>query len=152
MTTPHTRKKTVTVLLADDDPDDRAFTIEACRECRFANDIAAVADGEELMEYLRGTGAHSARTDRANPALILLDLRMPRMDGFEVLQALKSDPQFQSIPVVVLTTSAAEEDIVRSYSLGVNSFITKPVTFDGLVQAVRTLGRYWFELVELPRP
>ena len=150
MTMPQVKKKAVTILLADDDPDDRAFTIDACRECRFANDIAAVADGEEVMESLRGTGAHSARTDRTNPALILLDLRMPRMDGFEVLKALKADSQLQSIPVVVLTTSQAEEDIVRSYALGVNSFITKPVTFDGLVQAVRTLGQYWFELVELP--
>jgi two-component system response regulator len=142
--------KTVTILLADDDADDRAFAIEACRECRFTNDITGVADGEELMEYLRRTGRYSARTDRRNPSLILLDLRMPRMDGFEVLKALKADPKLQSIPVVVLTTSEAEEDIVRSYSLGVNSFITKPVTFAGLVQAVRTLGQYWFELVELP--
>lgn len=142
--------KSVTVLLAEDDADDRAFAIEACRESRFTNDIAAVADGEELMEYLHGTGRYSARADHRNPSLILLDLRMPRMDGFEVLTALKADPKLQSIPVVVLTTSAAEEDIVRSYSLGVNSFITKPVTFEGLVQAVRTLGQYWFELVELP--
>lgn len=144
------RKRTVSILLADDDPDDRAFTIEACRECRFTNQIDAVADGEELLEYLRGTGDRSGERERVRPGLILLDLRMPRMDGFEVLKALKADPELQSIPVVVLTTSQAEEDIVRSYKLGVSSFITKPVTFAGLVQAVRTIGQYWFELVELP--
>lgn len=143
-------RRPVGILLADDDADDRAFTLDACRECRFTNDIDAVADGEELFEYLRATGRYSGRARRANPGLILLDLRMPRMDGFEVLKALKADPALQAIPVVVLTTSQAEEDIVRSYKLGVNSFITKPVTFHGLVQAVRTLGQYWFELVELP--
>lgn len=143
-------KKPVTILLADDDADDRAFTIEACRECRFVNEIDAVADGEELFDYLRAIGKYSGRDARTNLGLILLDLRMPRMDGFEVLKELKTDPRFQAIPVVVLTTSQAEEDIVRSYRLGVNSFITKPVTFEGLVRAVRTLGQYWFELVELP--
>lgn len=140
----------VSILLADDDADDREMTIDACRECRFANEIEVVEDGEELLEYLRGQGRYSARTGQANPRLILLDLRMPRMDGFEVLTALKADPKLRTIPVVVLTTSEAEEDIVRSYELGVNSFVTKPVTFAGLVQAVKTLGTYWFELVELP--
>lgn len=145
-----TRNKAVSILLADDDPDDRAFTIEACRECRLTNDIESVADGEELLEYLRRTGRYSGRKTRANPGLILLDLRMPRMDGFEALKALKADPELQAIPVVVLTTSQAEEDIIRSYRLGVNSFVTKPVAFTDLVRAVRTLGQYWFELVDLP--
>lgn len=143
-------KKPVLILLADDDADDRAFTIEACRECRFANEIDAVADGEELLEYLRGQGSYADGAARGLPGLILLDLRMPRMDGFEALKAIKADATLKAIPVVVLTTSQAEEDIVRSYQLGVNSFITKPVTFEGLVQAVRTLGQYWFQLVELP--
>lgn len=141
----------VSILLADDDADDREMTVNACRECRFANEIDVVEDGEELLEYLRAEGRYSARAGHINPGLILLDLRMPRLDGFEVLAALKADPKLRMIPVVVLTTSQAEEDIVRSYQLGVNSFISKPVTFMGLVQAVKTLGAYWFELVELPQ-
>lgn len=137
------------ILLADDDPDDRLMAAEALEESRVVNDLTTVEDGEELLEYLRCTGRYEGR-ERVKPGLILLDLNMPKMDGREALQQIKSDPELRSIPVVVLTTSRAEEDILRSYDLGVNSFISKPVTFDGLVSIMGEIGRYWVEIVELP--
>jgi CheY-like chemotaxis protein len=143
--------KPITILLADDDPDDRMMTAEALQESRLANDLRFVQDGEELMDYLRNRGSFSDVERFARPGLILLDLNMPRKDGREALREIKADASLRSIPIVVLTTSKAEEDIYRTYDLGVNSFITKPVTFDGLVEVMRTLGRYWFEIVELPR-
>ena len=140
----------VAIVMAEDDLEDRELAAEAWKEARLANKVHCVSDGEELLEYLQHTGRHLDRANAPNPALILLDLKMPRMDGFEALRRIRSDPALRHIPVVVLTTSRADEDVLRSYSLGVNSFITKPVTFDGLVHAMKTLGRYWFELVELP--
>ena len=113
------------------------------------NEVKRVKDGEELLEYLRRQGAFS-KSETPQPSLILLDLNMPRKDGREALREIKSDPKLRHIPVVVLTASRAEEDVVRSYEYGVNSFITKPVTFQGLVDAMKALGRYWFEVVELP--
>jgi CheY-like chemotaxis protein len=107
-----------------------------------------VKDGEELMDFLRHRGGFAEERLSPQPSLILLDLNMPRKDGREALREIKSDPVLRRLPVVVLTTSRAEEDVVRSYELGVNSFITKPVTFQGLLEAVRILGRYWFEIVE----
>lgn len=142
--------KPITILLADDDADDRLLTRDALSESRLANDLRCVKDGEELMHYLRREGQYSEADSAPRPGLILLDLNMPRMDGREALREIKSDPNLRHIPVVVLTTSKAEEDIYRTYDLGVNSFITKPVTFDGLVNIMRGLGRYWFEIVELP--
>lgn len=139
----------LTLLLADDDPDDRMIALEAFDESRLTNPVATVSDGEELLEYLNGTGRY-ADTKPDLPGIILLDLNMPRMDGREALQAIKTDPRLRRIPVVVLTTSKAEEDILRTYDLGVNSFITKPVTFEQLVEVIRDLGRYWLEIVELP--
>lgn len=139
----------ITIVLADDDPDDRMLATEALAESRLANDLVCVADGEELMDYLLGRGAWAGRSG-ANPGLVLLDLNMPRKDGREALAEIKSHPDLRRIPVVVLTTSKAEEDIFRTYDLGVNSFVTKPVTFDGLVQVMAELGRYWLEIVELP--
>jgi len=141
----------VTILLADDDEEDRELTIEALRSSRLANDVRTAADGEELMDYLHRRGRFRAPADAPTPGLILLDLNMPRKDGREALSEIKSDPVLRKIPVIVLTTSKAEEDIVRSYDLGVNSFITKPVTFSSLADAMKVLARYWFEIVELPR-
>jgi CheY-like chemotaxis protein len=142
--------KPFTILLADDDPEDRMLTRDALTESRCANQLDTVEDGEELMDYLRrqGTYAHLAGTPL--PGLILLDLNMPKKDGREALKEIKGDPNLRRIPVVVLTTSKAEEDIYRTYDIGVNSFITKPVKFDGLVSVMQTLSRYWVEFVELP--
>jgi CheY-like chemotaxis protein len=142
--------KPITILLADDDADDRLLTRDALAESRLANDLRFVEDGEELMQYLRRNGPYADPDVSPRPGLILLDLNMPRKDGREALREIKSDPNLRHIPIVVLTTSKAEEDIYRTYDLGVNSFITKPVTFDGLVNVMRGLGRYWFEIVELP--
>jgi CheY-like chemotaxis protein len=146
---PHTPKP-ITILLADDDADDRVLAQDALKESRLANDLRCVENGEELLDYLHRRGAWADAEKAPTPGLILLDLNMPRKDGREALKEIKSDPNLRHIPVVVLTTSKAEEDIYRTYDLGVNSFITKPVSFDGLVNVMRTLGTYWFEIVELP--
>ncbi len=138
------------ILLADDDPDDRLMAKEALEESRLLNPLATVEDGEELLEYLRRTGKYTHLADKPLPGLILLDLNMPRMDGREALKEIKSDPKLCHIPIIVLTTSKAEEDIYRTYNLGVNSFITKPVSFNSLVDLMRNLGKYWFEIVTLP--
>src|SRR5579871_2850455 len=142
--------KSITILMADDDADDRLMAKEAFEESRVANDLRFVEDGEQLLDYLKRRGKYSDPSVSPRPGLILLDLNMPRKDGREALREIKSDASLRPIPVVVLTTSKAEEDIYRTYDLGVNSFITKPVTFDGLVAVMRTLGRYWLEIVELP--
>ena len=145
-----TERKTITILLADDDEDDRLLAREALSESRLANDLHVVSDGEELMDYLYRRGQYAALEDSPRPGLILLDLNMPKKDGREALREIKSDPVLRQIPVVVLTTSKAEEDIYRTYDLGANSFITKPVMFESLVRVMKDLGRYWFEIVELP--
>lgn len=142
--------KTITILIADDDPDDRLMLKDALNENRLANDLHFVSDGVELMDYLQRKGKYESPAESPRPGLILLDLNMPKKDGREALQEIKSDPNLKDIPVVVLTTSKAEEDIYKTYNLGVNSFITKPVTFDALVTITRDLGRYWFQIVELP--
>lgn len=141
--------KPITILLADDDADDRLLAREALAESRLANDLRVVEDGEQLMDYLYRRGSYS-NGNAPRPGLILLDLNMPRKDGREALSEIKADNNLRGIPIIVLTTSKAEEDIYRTYDLGVNSFITKPVTFEGLVQVMKVLGRYWFEIVELP--
>ncbi len=140
--------KTITILLADDDPDDRLLVQEAFAENHLLNVVHTVEDGEELLEYLHKKGKFAETAVRPN--MILLDLNMPRKSGFEALQEIKADPELRSIPVVVLTTSKAEEDVIRSYDLGVNSFVVKPVTFESLVELVKTIGNYWFQIVELP--
>ena len=145
-----TKKTSVVILMADDDADDRELTREALAESRLANDLYFVADGVELLDYLHRRGAYSRPGSAPRPGVILLDLNMPRKDGREALREIKADPVFREIPVVVLTTSKAEKDIAQSYNLGANSFITKPVTFEGLVEVMRALGKYWFEIVELP--
>jgi len=142
--------KMITILLAEDDPDDRQLTEDALAECRLANDIHFVEDGEQLLDYLLRRGQYAAMAKDPLPGLILLDLNMPRKDGREALKEIKTHPDLRRIPIIVLTTSKAEEDILRTYDLGVNSYITKPVTFASLVEIIKVLGRYWFEIVELP--
>ncbi|MBI3790631.1 MAG: response regulator [Gemmatimonadetes bacterium] len=144
-------KVPITILVCDDDPEDRLLTERALIDAHVANRIRFVEDGEQLMDYLHQRGAFAGERGLApRPGLILLDLNMPKLDGREALRLIKGDEWLRSIPVVVLTTSRLEEDIVRSYDLGVNSFITKPVSFSGLVDAMRVLGRYWLEIVETP--
>jgi two-component system response regulator len=142
--------KPITILLADDDPEDRELTREAFVESRLANDLRFVEDGVELMDYLRRRGRYADPASSPRPGLILLDLNMPRKDGREALAEIKGDAKLRNIRVVVLTTSKAEEDILRSYDLSAASYIMKPVTFEGLLDVVRTLGKYWLEIVELP--
>lgn len=142
--------KGITILLAEDDADDRLLVKEALAEGRVLNDLRFVADGEELLDYLRRRGRYADPEQSPRPGLVLLDLNMPRKDGREALREIKGDPDLKRIPIVVMTTSKAEEDILRSYDLGANSYITKPVTFERLVELMRVLGRYWIEFVELP--
>ena len=140
----------IVILLADDDEEDRMLAADALVESRVVNDLRFVHDGHELLDYLNRRGAYSDPASAPLPGLILLDLNMPRMDGREALREIKADPELRRIPIVVLTTSKAEEDIYRTYDLGANSFITKPVSFEGLVAVMREIGRYWIEIVELP--
>jgi CheY-like chemotaxis protein len=136
--------------MADDDPDDRLLAHDAFREARMSNRLVFVEDGEQVMDYLHRRGDYADAAEYPLPGLILLDLNMPRKDGREVLAEIKSDPAFKHIPVVVLTTSKADEDIMRSYQTGGNSYIVKPVTFRALTDVVREIGRYWLDLVDLP--
>ena len=140
----------ILILMADDDADDRMLTRDALEESRVLNELRFVEDGEELMQYLKRQGKFVNPEDSPRPGLILLDLNMPKKDGREALKEIKSDPNLRRIPIVIMTTSKAEEDIFRSYDSGASSFITKPVTFDRLVELMRTLGEYWVEFVELP--
>ena len=144
------KSRPVTILMADDDPDDRAMTKEAFEEGGLANDLRFVEDGEELLDYLNRRGRFADPASSPFPSIILLDLNMPRKDGREALQEIKADPRFRGIRVIVMTTSKAEEDVIRMYNLSAASYITKPVTFEGLVEVVKALGRYWLEIVELP--
>jgi len=135
--------------MADDDPDDRLLAQDALSECKLANDLRFVENGEQLLDYLHRRG-NFANGNAPRPGLILLDLNMPRKDGREALREIKLDPELRRIPVIVLTTSKADTDISKIYELGANSFISKPVTFDSLVNVMKILGNYWFEIVELP--
>jgi CheY-like chemotaxis protein len=144
-------RQSITILMADDDEDDRLLTADALRRSRLINEVRFVVDGDDLMQYLRGEGAYAPGGIPApRPGIILLDLNMPKKDGREALGEIKSDPLLRQIPVVVLTTSKAEEDIVRTYDLGVNSFVSKPVSFEELASVMAALTIYWFDLVELP--
>jgi CheY-like chemotaxis protein len=144
--------KAITILMADDDEEDRELTRDALAAAHLANQIHFVADGQELLDYLRRDGAYEGQEAAApRPGIILLDLNMPKKDGREALAEIKADENLRQIPVVVLTTSSDEHDVLRSYDLGVNSFITKPVTFASLVTVMGAWTKYWFEIVELPR-
>ena len=135
------------ILLVEDSPGDVRLTLEVFRDTNPSVGLHVAEDGTEAMSFLRREGSHASAP---RPDLILLDLNMPKMNGHEALAEIKGDPHLRRIPVVALTTSKAEEDIVRSYDLGVNSFISKPVTFEGLAAVTQTLADYWFELVKLP--
>jgi CheY-like chemotaxis protein len=152
MSRPEPYARAITILMADDDEEDRELARDALEDSRLANDMRFVVDGQDLMDYLRRAGpyAHPA-VEAPRPWIILLDLNMPKKDGREALAEIKGDPSLHNIPIVVLTTSKDEEDVLRTYDLGANSFITKPVTFAGLVEVMRTWTRYWFEIVELPQ-
>lgn len=137
--------------MADDDEDDRELARDALQDARLANEMRFVNDGQDLMDYLRREGRYTdPSVDAPYPGIILLDLNMPKKDGREALAEIKSDENLRRIPVIVLTTSKDEQDVLRTYDLGVNSFITKPVTFAGLVEVMTTWTRYWFEIVDLP--
>lgn len=145
-----TNKDTIAILMADDDDDDFVLTQKALRQGKLLNTLIRVKDGEELLDYLLKRGDYIDQ-ETIRPGVILLDLNMPRKDGREALREIKSNPELSDIPVVVFTTSKAEEDIYKSYQLGVNSFITKPVTFENLIKVMQTLGEYWLEIVALPQ-
>ena len=144
------QRRPITILMADDDPDDRQMTKEAFDESLLANDLRLVEDGVELMDYLLRRGKYTDPASSPRPGLLLLDLNMPRKDGWEALREIKADPELRTLRVIILTTSKAEEDILRGYNLSVASFITKPVTFSSLLEVVQVLGKYWLEIVELP--
>ncbi|MDA1191920.1 MAG: response regulator [Candidatus Poribacteria bacterium] len=142
--------KPTVILYAEDDEEDRLLTERALRRAKLTNRLVMVEDGEELVSYLQREGKYADRNEYPLPGLILLDLNMPRMDGREALTIIKSNAEWRAIPTIVLTTSAAEEDILRSYDIGANSYIQKPVTFERLVDVVRNFSHYWFQIVELP--
>jgi len=143
-------KKPVIILIAEDDDDDFIMTRDALEESRLLNELHRVKNGVELMDYLLHRGNYENHVDAPLPALILLDLNMPLKDGREALKEIKEHTTLRRIPVVVLTTSKAEEDIVRTYDIGVNSFIQKPVAFSAFVEAIKVMNQYWFEIVALP--
>lgn len=144
------KRKPIVILMAEDDPDDRELTTSAMKQAHLLNEIFSVGDGEELLDYLHHRGNFAKPAASPRPGLILLDLNMPRKDGREALAEIKADANLRCIPVVVLTTSKAEEDILRTYDLGVSGYITKPVDLPALVNIMKILGSYWFEIVELP--
>ena len=138
------------IIMAEDDADDRLLVKDALEECQWKADLRFVENGEELLDYLLRQGKYRRAEESPRPGLILLDLNMPRKDGREVLRDIRAHSELRRIPVVVLTTSKADTDIERVYELGANSFISKPIQFDGLVNVMRMLGQYWFKTVELP--
>jgi CheY-like chemotaxis protein len=140
----------ISILIADDDADDRMLIEDAFEESRLSNPLYFVEDGEQLLSFLRRETPYEDLAKQPLPGLIILDLNMPKMDGRTALAHLKQDPALRRIPVIVLTTSQAEEDILKTYGLGVSSFISKPVTFDGLVEVVQVIGQYWIQIVALP--
>ena len=139
------------IVMAEDDAEDRMLTEIAFRESKLTNPFFCVEDGTELMKYLHREPPFDDQQEYPMPGIILLDLNMPKMSGRECLEAIKQDERLKKIPVIVLTTSEQEEDIIKSYDLGANAYITKPVDFDKLVQIARSLGNYWLSIVELPR-
>ena len=138
-----------TILLAEDNPNDVELTLEAMKENNLANQITVVNDGVEAVEYLRCEGKYKERKG-GNPAVILLDIKMPRMDGIEVLRIIRGDPKLKTLPVVILTSSREEKDLMISYNLGVNAYVVKPVDFKDFIDAVKQIGIFWAVLNELP--
>ena len=148
--TPRAKKKVI--LLAEDDEDDYMLMRDALEGAHLTNELHRVEDGEALMDYLHRRNTFRDEKTSPVPGLILLDLNMPRKDGRECLREIKADPRLRAIPIVVFTTSKAEEEVLSSYQLGANSFIQKPVSFEDLVEVMRVLGRFWFEIAEIPAP
>jgi len=142
--------KPIEILLVEDNPNDVKLALHALKKNNIANRIEVVRDGAEALEFIFATGAYADRQNAENPRVILLDLKLPKVDGLEVLRQIKSDPRTRAIPVVVLTSSREESDIVESYNLGVNSYIVKPVDFEQFTEAVHTLGLYWLLLNQPP--
>ena len=139
-----------TIVVADDDADDRMLINDAFEECEIGNPVCFVYDGEELMEYLRRVGPYDKLKGTPYPGLILLDLNMPRKDGVTALREIRSDPDLRNIPVVILTTTKTDDAVDQIYGLGANSFITKPMTFENLCEAISVLCRYWTDIVAIP--
>ena len=144
------QKRKAVILLAEDDEDDYLLAKDVFQDSETPHDLRWVKDGEELMDYLSRRGRYQKPEDSPRPTLVLLDLNMPRKDGREALKEMKSHTEFRRIPVIILTTSKAEEDIFKTYDLGANSFIRKPVGFDQYVNVVKVFQKYWFEIVQLP--
>ena len=142
--------KVIEILIADDDAEDRMLILDALKESRLKNNVQCVENGEELLSYLNNNGPYADKKKYPTPGIILLDLNMPKKDGREALKEIKADKELRSIPIIILTTSKAEEDILKTYNLGISSFITKPVTFSAMVDVMTTLKKYWLEIVELP--
>jgi two-component system response regulator len=138
------------ILLVEDNPDDVALTLRALKKNNIANEVIVARDGEEALEYLTATGRYEGRTLDALPEVVLLDLKLPKVGGLEVLRAMRVNPQTRLLPVVVLTSSIEERDVVASYDLGANSYVRKPVDFDQFLEAVRELGLYWLILNQAP--
>ena len=134
------------ILLVEDNPKDEALTLRALRKSNIVNDVVVAHDGVEALEYLFGTGAHAGRDTTLMPQLTLLDLKMPRVDGLQVLKKMREDERTKRIPVVIFTSSDEEEDLIRSYELGANSYVRKPVEFSQFVEATKQLGLYWLVL------
>lgn len=137
------------ILIADDDADDRLFLEQALRQAGYTDEVRSVEDGEELLNYLLHSGPYTIQNS-PRPTLLILDLNMPRMNGFQALEAIKERDELRWLPVVVMSTSTADEDVIRSYNLGVNSFITKPFNYNRMVEVISTLKTYWLETVKLP--
>ena len=138
------------ILLVEDNPDDEALTMRALKQSKLANEIVITRDGNEALEFLFATGKYAGRDVSHTPAVILLDLKLPKLSGLEVLQQLRGDPRTRLVPVVVLTSSSEDEDMMRSYQLGANSYVRKPVIFGRFADAVSQLGLYWMLLNEPP--
>jgi len=136
------------ILLVEDNPRDEALTLRALKKSNIVNDVIVVRDGVEALDYLFGTGTHAGRDTTALPQVMLLDLKLPKVDGLEVLRRLRRDPRTQRLPVVVFTSSSEEEDIISSYSLGANSYVRKPIEFEQFLEATKQLGLYWLVLNE----
>lgn len=139
------------ILLVEDNATDEKLTLRGFKQCGIANQVVVARDGAEALDYLFATGSHAGRDVTALPALVLLDLGLPRIDGHEVLRRIRADPRTRHLPVVILTSSREEEDILRGYDLGANAYVAKPVDFAELAQAARTLGLFWLLLNEPPR-